>query len=107
MSTVTSFHVSDVRAEDINAITMDYLALECTRTFRRLLVTRFALLALLFAIISSVWLSPVALWFSVGLCVVVPALVWTVELRQERRLARRLDAISEHGSPSSPSAFRS
>jgi hypothetical protein len=93
MHTVTSFHASAVQPDQLNGIMADYLALERARIFRRLLVKRFGLLALILAGVSLVWLSAFAFWFSVGLSIAVPVWAWTVELGCERRLARRLDEV--------------
>ena len=70
-----------------------YLALEHARIFRRLLVKRCGVLAVVVAGVSVLWLSPFAFWFSVGLCVAAPVSAWMAELGYERRLARLLDAV--------------
>ena len=95
MHTVTSFHAADVQSDQLNAITADYLALERARIFRRLFVTRFCLLAVGVALIGAGfhWLPVFATWFSVGLCLTVPAGSCVVELTCNRRLARRLAGI--------------
>jgi Flp pilus assembly protein TadB len=93
MHTVASFHASAVQPDQLSEIMAAHLALEHARIFRRLLVKRFGVLAVIAAGVSFLWLSVFAFWFSVALCVVVPAWAWMVELRYERRLARRLDAV--------------
>jgi Flp pilus assembly protein TadB len=95
MQTVTSFHAAALRPEDLNGIMADYLALEEARIFRRLLVTRFGILAFIAAIAGAGlhWLSPFATWFGVGVFLVPPVWAWIVELRRDRRLARRLDDL--------------
>ena len=70
-----------------------YLVLEHARIFRRLLVKRVGVLAVIVGGVSVLWLSVFAFWFSLGLCAAAPAWAWTVELRCERRLARRLDGV--------------
>ncbi len=45
MHAVTSFHASAVEPGQVSAIMAEYLALERARVYRRLFVTRFALLA--------------------------------------------------------------
>ena len=93
MHTVASFHTSAVQPDQLSEIMAAYLALEYARIFRRLLVKRFAVMAVIVGGVTISWLSMFAFWFSVGLCVAVPAWAWIVELGHERRLARRLDAV--------------
>jgi anti-sigma factor RsiW len=95
MHTVTSFRASDVESHQVSAIMAEYLALERARTYRRLFVTRFGLLALVVAVVGFGlhWLSAFASWSSVGLCVVAPTWAWLAELRNNRRLARSLEEI--------------
>ena len=71
----------------------DYLALERARIFRRLLVTRFGVLAVM--IIAGVGLFSLSAFalFGVGLCMVAPVWAWIVERRCERRLVHRLDKV--------------
>ena len=52
MHTVVSFHGSAVKPDQLSGIMADYLALERARTFRRLLVKRFGVLAAIFAGVS-------------------------------------------------------
>jgi hypothetical protein len=95
MHTVTSFHAAAVCPEELSGIMGDYLALEEARIFRRLLVVRFGILAFIAGIAGAVlhWLPPVASWLSVGVFLVPPVSAWIVELRRDRRLARRLDEL--------------
>jgi hypothetical protein len=93
MHTVASFHASAVQPEQLSEIMAAYLALERARIFRRLLVKRCCVLAVIFAGVSVLWLSVFAFWFSVAVCVAVPAWAWSVELGYERRLAMGLDAV--------------
>ena len=96
MQTVTSFPTSAVSREELGAILEDYLALHRARVFRRLLVTRFGLLAIVIAILAAVTheLSLYARWFPIGLFLSPPAWAWITELRLMRRLARRLDGLT-------------
>jgi|SRR6187431_3728392 hypothetical protein len=95
MHTVTSFRASDVESDQVRAIMSEYLALERARTYRRLFVTRFGLLAFVVLVVGFGfhWLSAFASWSSVGLCGVAPTWAWLAELRSNRRLARSLDEI--------------
>ena len=93
MHTVTSFHASDVQPDQLSGIMADYLALERARIFRRLLMKRFGVLAVVFAGVGFHALSAFASWFSVGLCVAVPVWAWVVELGCERQLTRRLAKV--------------
>ena len=95
METVTSFRASAVRPDQVNEIMADYLALERARIFRRLFVTRCAVLAGIVAAVSFSWLSAYASWFSIGLCVVPPVWAWIVERGCELRLARHLAEVPE------------
>ena len=95
MQTITSFHSSDIHPDHLNAIMADYSALERTRIYRRLFVTRFGLLALVFGVVGAGLgvLTRFATWFSVGLCLAPPLAVCIAELRYSRRLARRLAEV--------------
>jgi anti-sigma factor RsiW len=95
MHTVTSFRASDVASHRVSAIMAEYLALERARTYRRLFVIRFGLLALVAAVVGFGfhWLSVFASWSSVGLCLVPPTWAGVAEFRNSRRLARSLEAI--------------
>ena len=93
MHSFTSFPASAVGPDELNAITADYLALERIRIFRRLLVRRFGALTLIAAAVSFTWLSRVAFWFSVGLCLAPPVWAWALEIYREWRLAARLSEV--------------
>ena len=112
MHTVTSFHASAVQPEQLGGIMADYLALERARAFRRLLVTRCGILALMAAVIGAGlhWLPPLASWCSVGVCLVPPVGAWMVELQRDVRLARRLGelpAAATHVVPPRPDSRKS
>jgi hypothetical protein len=95
MQTVTSFPASAVPPDQLSGIVADYLALDRARVFRRLLVIRFGLLALVAAIAGGVIHGPslLARWFTSGLFLVPPVWAWVAELRIEQRLSRRLDGV--------------
>ena len=95
MQSVISFQTSAVSRDELAAILRDYLALDRTRVFRRLLVRRCGLLALLAAIIATAThgLSPFARWLPTGLFLTPLACAWLTELRLVRRLTRRLEGI--------------
>ena len=97
MHTVTSFHASAARPDQISAVMSEYLALERARIFRRLLVRRFGLLAVIAALLGTGfhWLSPFASWCSVSVFLVLPVWAWIVELQRDRRLARRLEELPD------------
>jgi hypothetical protein len=94
MDSFTSFPASSVGADELKAITADYLALERIRVFRRLLVKRFGILTVFAAVVSLSWLSRFAFWFSVSLCLAPPVGAWVIEIRRERRLGGRIGAVS-------------
>ena len=96
MQTVTSFRASAVEPGQINAIAAAYLAVEHARTYRRLFVTRFGLLAFILAVVGFGlhWLPRAGAWAAVGVCSVAPAWAWVAELRYHRRLARSLEALT-------------
>ena len=93
MHSVTSFRASDVPPDQLHDVLLDYLAVERARIYRKLFVTRFGGLAVVVALIGLVWLTERAFAFTVGLCLVPPAWAWLLEIRQERRLARRISVI--------------
>lgn len=99
MQTVTSFRASAVEPGRINAIAAEYLALEHARTYRRLFVARFGLLAFTLAIVGFGlhWLPTSGAWAAVGLCSLAPAWAWVAELRYDRRLARSLERTAAPG----------
>jgi hypothetical protein len=96
MPTITSFHSSAVGSEELSGIMADYLALDRARIFRRLLVTRFGLLAAGVLLLGTVVrvVPPNPMWLSVGACVTPPLWAWFVELRRHWRLVRRLEHVS-------------
>ena len=93
MQTVSSFHASAVQRGQLNDIAADSLALEGARIVRRLLVKRFTVLAAMFAGARYMGLPPLASWLSVSVCIAAPVWAWIVEIRYERRLARRIDEV--------------
>ena len=95
MHTVTSFGAHALPSEELNAIIADYLALERLRIFRRLLVTRFGILAAIVATAGWLWLSTAATYVAGVLCLVPPLCVWGLEVTRERRVAERLERIPE------------
>ena len=111
MHTVTSFHASAVQPDQLSGIMADYLALEHAKTFRRLLVKRFVVLAAIVGGVGFFRLSAFASWLSVALCAVAPAWAWTQEFCCERRLVRRLDEVPERAvhvvEPAAPGESRS
>ena len=84
--TVTSFHASAVPPDQLSAIMADYLALEQARVFRRLLVVRCGLMALVIAAagFGFGWLPRFAWIFGASLFLAVPGAAWLVELRRAR-----------------------
>ena len=95
MQTVTSFSASAISPDQLSGIMADHLALDRARILRRLLVTRFGLLAVVAAVLGTVFqgFSPFARWFTIGLFLLPPIWAWTSELRLERRLSRRLHDV--------------
>jgi hypothetical protein len=95
MQTITSFPASSIPRDQLGSILADYLALDRARILRRLLVTRFGLLALLAAVLGTVvhGFFPFARWLTIGLLLLPPAWALMAELRLERRLSRRLDGV--------------
>jgi hypothetical protein len=92
MHTIISFRAADLEPGQLSAVMTDYFALERARVYRRLLVARFGILAVVLGLVGFGfrWLSPVASWFSVVFCTIAPAWAWIAELRYDWRLARRL-----------------
>ena len=90
MHTVSSFPASAVEPDQLSTIMADYLSLEHARVFRRLLVVRCGMTALILAVVGLGfgWLPPFASSFSAAVLLAVPAGAWVFELRRERRLAR-------------------
>ena len=96
MPMLSSFHSSGADRQQISAIVREYFALERVRIYRRLFVVRFGLLAVAFGVagIGFHWLSPVATWASVAICLAAPLSAWIAELRYDRRLARLLEEVT-------------
>jgi hypothetical protein len=95
MHTFTAFPGAGLDNRELGGILADYLALDQTRIFRRLLVMRFGGLAVLALVVGLV--IPHASWAarlgSVALFLIPPAWAWIRELRLERRLSIRLKQI--------------
>ena len=97
MHTVRSFHSSTIAPDQVSAVMAGYLALERARIYRRLLVTRFALLAIILAIagFGFQWMPLYGSWLTLGLCFVAPLWAWVAELKCGRRLARQLERLPD------------
>ena len=95
MQTLTSFSASAIPRDQLTRILTDYLALDRARIFRRLLVTRFGMLALVAALLGTVFhgLSSFARLFTIGPFLLPTIWAWISELQLERRLSRRLDGV--------------
>jgi hypothetical protein len=95
MQTLVSFPASGTTSQELGPILSDYLALDRARIFRRLMVARFAVLALSAALLESVvrGFSPFARVFTVAVCLVPPFWARLVELGRERRLSRRMERV--------------
>ena len=88
MQMMLSFRASSVTQEDIGRILADYLALDRARIVRRLMVSRFGVLAGVAILVETVvhGFSGVARAVTLGLCLLPPAWAWVVELMRERRV---------------------
>jgi hypothetical protein len=97
MHTVTSFHGSSVPSEQLSALLTEYMALDHARIYRRLLVTRFGVLAFAVGMIGFGfhWLPLVASWVSVAVCTLAPTWAWVAELQCDWRLAKRLSELPD------------
>jgi hypothetical protein len=95
MQMLISLPASGTPSRDLGHILSDYLALDRARIFRRLMVARFGLLALLAALLETVFrgFSPSARVFTVALCLVPPVWARIVELARERRVSRRIETV--------------
>ena len=95
MQTLISFPASGTASRELGPILSDYLALDRARIVRRLMVARFGLLAVVAALLETVFrgFSPVARVFTVALCLVPPFWARIVELGRERRLSRRIERV--------------
>ena len=94
MPAIASFQVSPARRDQLGGMIADYLALERARCQRRVLVTVFGLLAMLMLAVGAALQRDGAAWIAVVLCLAVPAWAWTIELKRDSRLARRLNDIA-------------
>jgi hypothetical protein len=95
MQTLISFPASATASPELGRILSDYLALDRARTIRRLMVARFGFLAVLAALLETVFrgFSPLVRVFTVALCLVPPLCARLVELARERRLSQRVDLV--------------
>ena len=95
MQTVTAFSASAVSHDELGGILADYLALDRARIFRRLLVNRCGLVALIAALAGVLipQAPQLATWCTVALFLALPLWAWIVEIRLEWRLARRLEEV--------------
>ncbi|HEU4938665.1 MAG TPA: hypothetical protein VFT39_19585, partial [Vicinamibacterales bacterium] len=86
---------STIPSEDLSRILKDYLALDRVRIYRRLLLARVGLLAVLAALLETSLRgsSPLVRLFTVALCLFPPAWARIVEFAHERRLSRRIEAL--------------
>jgi hypothetical protein len=94
MQTVISVPACTRSPEELSRILADYLALDRVRIYRRLLLARFGLLAVLAALLETSFrgFSPFVRLFTVALCLFPPAWARIVEFAHERRLSRRIEA---------------
>ena len=83
--------------EEVSAVLTDYLMLERTRVFRRLLVVRFGALTLIALAVGFLMhgLSTYARWVPVALFVTPPVWAWIAERRLEVRLSNRLGGVRD------------
>ena len=95
MQTVISVPASTISPEELSRILADYLALDRVRIYRRLLLARFGLLAVLAALLETSFrgFSPLVRLFTVALCLFPPAWARIIEFAHERRLSRRIEAF--------------
>jgi hypothetical protein len=93
MPMLISLPASGTPSRELGHILSDYLALDRARICRRLMAARFGCLALLAALLETVFrgFSPFARVFTVALCLVPPVWARIVELACERRLSRRIE----------------
>ena len=95
--TITSIPSIALPDGELGHVLRDYVALDEARTFRRLLVIRFGLLAAV-AILLGLFvpaLPTAARWVPTVVFLVPPVWAWVHEFRLESRLSRRLDGV--HG----------
>ena len=95
MHTVRAFRSTAATRGETHHVLNEYLALERARVYRRLFVSRFGLLAMLFVLAGAGlhWLPAVGVSVGVVACTIVPTWAWIAELQCDRRLARRLKAL--------------
>jgi hypothetical protein len=108
MQPLISFSASATTSPELGRILSDYLALDRARIIRRLMVARFGFLAVLAALLETVFrgFSPFARVVTVALCVVPPLYARIVELARERRLSRRIDCVDGAVTPQNCSSVR-
>ena len=96
MRTISSFHATCAEPARISAVMAEYLAFERARTYRRLFVIRFGLLALAIGTLAfglHVLPAPGS-WLSLGLCLIPPAWAWIGERCCRSRLSRHLRDVT-------------
>ena len=97
MPTIVWFHPSVVPRKELGRLLSDYLALDRARNLRRLMVTRFGILALVAALLETAFrgFSPFARLITVALCLFPPLWARIAEFGREWRLARRIQTLME------------
>ena len=95
MHSVTTFDGSALQPDELSALLREYMAVERSRIWRRLLTTRFVVLGALIVGTGTTmhWLPPLACWVASGLCGATPIGAWIVELGRDWRLGRHLQRI--------------
>jgi hypothetical protein len=96
MQTLTSFASSAVPRDQLNRILTDYVALDRARMFRRLLVARFGVLAVLAFFADVVFHGPSSMLLrslAVVACLIPPFWAWLTERRLAQRLSERLSGV--------------
>ncbi len=96
MPTVASFHASDLSREQLRRMLAEHLALERAQVFRRLLVKRCGVIALIVVAlgVSTSLIPSVGTWTIAGLFVAAPAGAWLRELHLQARVARVLSGVA-------------
>lgn len=94
--TVTTVPSTALPEHELGNILTDYCALDEVRVFRRLLVTRFGLLALAAALVGTLvpGLPMTARWLPTVLFLAAPLWAWVHEIRLECRLSNRLEGVT-------------
>ena len=95
MPAVVALHESPARRDQLGGIIADYLALERARYRRRALVAAFGFLAILMLGLGVAVHHNAAAWVGVSVSLIAPAWAWTIELRCDWRLAKRLDEVPQ------------